>query len=169
MIQTMNENLLTRERPIEGDAFTAFGNAPLDDSECTPLAVDNSPVYLCSVEQAARIVGQKWTLQIVNVLMDFKECRFCELQDALGGVNPGTLSARLKMLEEEGILSRSMVSAAPPHVTYRLTPMGDELSGVIRELTNWSRAWLCAANNGAANGAAANNATPTTSLERLSA
>lgn len=139
----MNDELLIQERPIDGDAFTAFNGASQIDSECIPLGVDNSTAYLCSVEQAARIVGQKWTLQIVNVLMDFNECRFCELQDALGGVNPGTLSARLKMLEEEGILSRSMVSAAPPHVTYRLTPMGDELSGVIRELTSWSRAWLC--------------------------
>jgi DNA-binding HxlR family transcriptional regulator len=159
MAKTMEQNLLARQRPIDGDEFIAFSNTALDDSECMPLAVDNSSVYLCSVEQAARIVGQKWTLQIVNVLMDFKECRFCELQDALGGVNPGTLSARLKMLEEEGILLRSMVSAAPPHVTYRLTPMGDELSGVIRELTNWSRSWLCAAQSDG----------PAVSLERLTA
>ena len=113
------------------------------DDGCIPLHVNNEPIYLCSVEQAARIVGQKWTLQIVNVLMDFEQCRFCELQDALGGVIPGTLSTRRKMLEEEGILQRSQISAAPLHVVYRLTPMGEELSGVIRELTNWSRTWLC--------------------------
>lgn len=99
--------------------------------------------YLCSVEEAARIVGQKWTLQIVNVLMDFGECRFCVLQDALGGVNPSTLSARLKKLEEEGIVQREQLSFMPPHVVYRLTDMGDQLSGVIRELTNWSSTWLC--------------------------
>ena len=70
--------------------------------ECSALsdAPDADARYLCSVEEAARIVGQKWTLQIVNVLMDFGECRFCVLQEALGGVNPSTLSARLKRLEE---------------------------------------------------------------------
>lgn len=118
-------------------------DALFGDSDCIPLTLSNEPIYLCSVEQAARIVGQKWTLQIVNVLMDFEQCRFCELQDALGGVNPGTLSARLKMLEEEGLIQRSQVSTAPPHVIYRLTPMGEELSGVISELTGWSRKWLC--------------------------
>lgn len=102
-------------------------------------------VYSCAVEQAARIVGQKWTLQIVNVLIDFGECRFCELQEALGGVNPSTLSARLKMLEEEGLVGRTQVSAMPPHVVYRLTEMGAQLSGAIHELTGWSRRWLCAA------------------------
>jgi DNA-binding HxlR family transcriptional regulator len=100
--------------------------------------------YLCAVEEAARIVGQKWTLQIVNVLIDFGECRFCELQEALGGVNPSTLSARLKRLEEEGIVDRQQLSTMPPHVVYRLTEMGEHLSGVIRELTSWSRSWLCA-------------------------
>ena len=97
----------------------------------------------CPVEEAARIVGQKWTLQIVHALMDHDVRRFCELQDALGGVNPSTLSARLKMLEEEGLVQRIQVSATSPHIAYCLTPMGDQLSGVIRELTNWSRVWLC--------------------------
>ncbi len=114
------------------------------DEECVPCAApDNDSRYLCSVEEAARIVGQKWTLQIVNVLMDFEECRFCVLQEALGGVNPSTLSARLKKLEDEGIVERQQFSAMPPHVVYRLTDMGNHLSGVIRELTNWSRTWLC--------------------------
>jgi DNA-binding HxlR family transcriptional regulator len=47
------------------------------------------------------------------------------------------------MLEEEGIVAREQVSSLPPHVIYRLTEMGAHLSGVIRELTNWSRTWLC--------------------------
>lgn len=112
---------------------------------CDSSNIPTGPgVYSCAVEQAARIVGQKWTLQIVNVLMDFGECRFCELQEALGGVNPSTLSARLKMLEEEGLVGRTQVSAMPPHVVYRLTEMGAQLSGAIRELTGWSRRWLCA-------------------------
>lgn len=120
----------------------------IDCEPCGPPTLrpgNRGPVYLCAVEEAARIVGQKWTLQIVNVLMDFGECRFCEMQDALGGVNPSTLSARLKMLEEQGLVEREQISSVPPHVVYRLTPMGDQLSGAIRELTNWSRIWLCEA------------------------
>ena len=63
----------------------------------------------------------------------------CELQEALGGVNPSTLSSRLKMLEEEGLVHRAQVSTIPPHVEYSLTPMGHELRGVIREITNSQR------------------------------
>ena len=99
----------------------------------------------CPVELAAQIIGQKWTLQIVNKLMDRSALRFCEIQEELGGVNPGTLSSRLKMLEEEGIIRRVQISAIPPHVEYSLTQMGAELQLVIREITLWSKSWLCTA------------------------
>lgn len=97
----------------------------------------------CPVELAAQIIGQKWTLQIVNKLMDRPARRFCEIQEELGGVNPGTLSSRLKMLEEEGIIRRVQVSAIPPHVEYSLTEMGAELHEVLRAVTRWSKRWLC--------------------------
>ena len=98
---------------------------------------------LCPVEPAARIIGQKWTLQIVYFLLGGRSMRFCELQDRLGGVNPSTLSSRLKMLEEEGMVRRDQISAIPPHVEYSLTEMGHELESVIREVTRWSNNWLC--------------------------
>jgi DNA-binding HxlR family transcriptional regulator len=99
--------------------------------------------FICPVDEAARIIGQKWTLQIVHELLDHTTCRFCELQEALGGVNPSTLSSRLKMLEEEGLVHRAQVSTIPPHVEYSLTHMGYELQGVIQEITKWSNTWLC--------------------------
>lgn len=112
------------------------------------LAIDlktlaGSSLPLCPVAPAARIIGQKWTLQIVYFLLDGKSVRFCELQDALGGVNPSTLSSRLKMLEEEGLVRRTQVSAIPPHVEYNLTDMGCQLQPIILEVIRWSNAWLC--------------------------
>jgi len=106
-------------------------------------ALSEVDVKLCPVEVAARIIGQKWTLQIVRTLLDARSSRFCELQDALGGVNPSTLSSRLKMLEDEGLIRRVQISAIPPHVEYSLTEMGSQLECVIREISKWSRTWLC--------------------------
>jgi DNA-binding HxlR family transcriptional regulator len=108
-----------------------------------PIASKTVDPALCPVEVAARIIGQKWTLQIVKTLLDCKSQRFCELQEALGGVNPSTLSSRLKMLEDEGLIRRVQVSAIPPHVEYSLTEMGCRLKPVIQELSCWSRDWLC--------------------------
>ncbi len=97
----------------------------------------------CPVEAAARIIGQKWTLQIVHHLLHTPSLRFCELQESLGGVNPSTLSSRLKMLEEVGMVERVQISDIPPHVEYSLTSMGRELDGVLHEVCRWSSQWLC--------------------------
>jgi len=113
-----------------------------DDSVAVPKQIDPD---LCPVEVAARIIGQKWTLQIVKTLLGCESQRFCELQEALGGVNPSTLSSRLKMLEDEGMIRRVQISAIPPHVEYSLTEMGCRLKPVIQELSHWSRDWLCTA------------------------
>ena len=122
-----------RRDPV-GD-YQVYGEANSARTEIDPL--------LCPVEVAARIIGQKWTLQIVKTLLDSRSRRFCELQDALGGVNPSTLSSRLKMLEDEGMIRRVQVSAIPPHVEYSLTEMGSQLQCVIREIAKWSQNWLC--------------------------
>jgi len=98
---------------------------------------------LCPVEVAARIIGQKWTLQIVKTLLEGRCMRFCELQEALGGVNPTTLTTRLKMLEETGLVRRCQVSDIPPHVEYSLTEMGAQLDDVLDAIIVWSRRWLC--------------------------
>lgn len=113
----------------------SYGDQPLPAAGVDPL--------MCPVEVAARIIGQKWTLQIVKTLLECRSRRFCELQDALGGVNPSTLSSRLKMLEDEGLIRRDQISAIPPHVEYSLTEMGFQLQCVIREISRWSQSWLC--------------------------
>lgn len=100
-------------------------------------------IRACPVESAARIIGQKWTLQIVHHLLRSPHKRFCELQEDLGGVNPSTLSSRLKMLEEAGVVRRVQVSDIPPHVEYSLTEMGAELAPVIAEVFAWGARWLC--------------------------
>lgn len=130
----MNQVTVQHRKPDE---------TPIVEEECGCTVNPNISAELCPVEEASRIVGQKWTLQIIYSLMGSDTRRFCELQEALGGVNPSTLSSRLKMLEEEGMVERIQISSIPPHVEYRLTAMGEQLSGVIRELTNWSRFWLC--------------------------
>ena len=85
---------------------------------------------LCPVTETARIVGRKWTLLIVYHLLDGPR-RFGELQELLGGVNPTTLSQRLKTLESAGLLRRHERPTVPPWVQYELTDKGLALRPVI--------------------------------------
>ncbi|MDQ2674586.1 MAG: helix-turn-helix transcriptional regulator [Chloroflexota bacterium] len=94
----------------------------------------------CAATAALNVLGQKWVMRIIRALGDRTQ-RFCELQDALGGANSATLSQRLKMLEDEGLVARRAVSAVPPWVEYSLTPKGAELRGAIAGIDRWAERW----------------------------
>jgi DNA-binding HxlR family transcriptional regulator len=63
--------------------------------------------------------------------------RFGELQRALPGISPKTLSQRLHDLERDGIINRKVFAEIPLHVEYSLTEKGKSLRGVFRSLENW--------------------------------
>ena len=94
----------------------------------------------CAATAALNVLGQKWVMRIIRALGDRTQ-RFCELQDALGGANSATLSQRLKMLEDEGLIERRAISAVPPWVEYSLTPKGSELRVAISGIDRWADRW----------------------------
>lgn len=97
----------------------------------------------CPINAAGDLLGRKWTLLVVHYLHAAPgRLRFCELQDALGGLNPATLSLRLKELEAAGLVERHAEGGQRLPVAYGLTPMGRELGAVVAHLNTWGRKWL---------------------------
>jgi DNA-binding HxlR family transcriptional regulator len=94
----------------------------------------------CAATAALTILGQKWVMRIVREL-GMRTQRFCELQDALGGANSATLSQRLKLLEDEGLVDRRLVSETPPWVEYSLTEKGADLRRAITGIDRWADRW----------------------------
>ncbi len=93
----------------------------------------------CPITKAAKILGRKWTLEMIYFLRERK--RFCELQETVGGVNPATLTQRLKTLEDNGIIYRYSISQGPRHVEYELTEKGKDLLGALSALATWVHRW----------------------------
>jgi len=89
---------------------------------------------------ALTVLGQKWVLRIIHTLGERTQ-RFCELQDALGGANSATLSQRLKLLEDEGLIARRVVSNVPPWVEYSLTTKGRDLHEALAPIDRWADRW----------------------------
>jgi DNA-binding HxlR family transcriptional regulator len=94
----------------------------------------------CAATAALTTLGQKWVLRIVRELGATPR-RFCELQDALGGANSATLSQRLKLLEDEGLVDRRVMASTPPWVEYSLTRKGTELDLAIGGIDAWAERW----------------------------
>lgn len=79
------------------------------------------------------LLRYKWTLPILAVLSE-GEHRFNELQRAVGDAPGNVLSERLKQLEEETVVSRSVEATSPPRVTYELTDRGEDLARAVEEI-----------------------------------
>lgn len=90
--------------------------------------------------QAAGIVGRRWVPEILRVLLD--GCaRYGQLRAAIPGISDNLLSERLKSLEADGILVRTVVPAAPVRVEYALTDKGADLADAIGALAAWAERW----------------------------
>ena len=79
-------------------------------------------------------------MHIVRVLLGGTK-RFNEIARALG-LNPATLRERLHSLEDEKVVTRTVISAMPPHVEYALTPKGLALNGIFESLADWGKTWM---------------------------
>jgi len=89
------------------------------------------------VKAATRILGDKWTPQILRFFVNEEVVRFCQVQDLVEGINPRTLSARLDSLEKEGIITKT-ATTSETRCDYRLTPKGLELVPILRDMQAWS-------------------------------
>ena len=91
----------------------------------------------CPVAAALDIIGERWTLLVVRDLLRLGARRFQDLELSLARVSPNTLSARLKRLEEAGIVERRFYEEHPPRAEYVLTEKGRALGPIVLALKKW--------------------------------
>ncbi len=102
----------------------------------TQMADSSEPSPASSLEVALDRVGDRWSLLLVEALLDGSR-RFNELGTALPGIAPNILSDRLRRLEREGILRAAPYSRRPPRMEYSLTAEGRDLASALRLLADW--------------------------------
>ena len=93
----------------------------------------------CPVERTVNQIGGKWTLLILRDLFEGTK-RFGELRGALVGISPKTLSDKLRGLEADGLISRTIYAEVPPRVEYALTPRGQALQPIFDAMRVWGEA-----------------------------
>ena len=96
---------------------------------------------VCPIANAARLLGDRWTLVILHDLAE-GSMRFSELEDASGGISPRTLADRLRQMEGDGMIQRESFREIPPRVQYTLTAKGVAALPVIEALRAFGDSWL---------------------------
>jgi DNA-binding HxlR family transcriptional regulator len=92
-------------------------------------------------EKAVDVLSKRWVALIVFVLMPGPR-RFGEIESCLSNLSGKVLSDRLKEMELEGIIERSVYPEIPVRIEYSLTEKGTALAPILGEISNWSTDWI---------------------------
>jgi DNA-binding HxlR family transcriptional regulator len=110
--------------------------------EATSTAHSGTAAHVCPHFHAAvELIGKRWAGAILWALAE-RPHYFAELTLAVPKVSDRLLCQRLRELEAEGLVERSVeANASRPRVSYALTEKGRALRPAIRELHDWAQRW----------------------------
>ena len=93
----------------------------------------------CEFREMLDRVGDKWTLFVLVMLEQrpTQRARFSELKRSIPGISQRMLTATLRSLERDGLVTRDVYPEVPPRVEYELTPLGRKFMQPVRGLVTW--------------------------------
>lgn len=90
----------------------------------------------CALARALDIVGERWTLLVIRELLDGPK-RYTDLREGIPGISTDVLAARLKQLEQDGLVVRRTLPPPAASNVYELAEMGRELAPAVAALIKW--------------------------------
>src|SRR5260370_6240386 len=93
----------------------------------------------CGFREVLDRVGEQWSLLVIAMLEQRPTAgaRFSELKRSIPGISQRMLTATLRSLERDGLLTRDVYAEVPPRVEYELTPLGKRFMQPVRALVTW--------------------------------
>ncbi|WP_276354114.1 winged helix-turn-helix transcriptional regulator [Cohnella caldifontis] len=92
-------------------------------------------------EQAAELLGKRWTGLIIRVLMGGPK-RFKDIKEQIPEMSDKMLTDRMKELEAQGVLTRTVYPEMPVRIEYELTDKGKDMKDVIESIQVWGEKWM---------------------------
>lgn len=92
----------------------------------------------CPVETTLTLIGDKWKVLILRDLLPGTK-RFGELKKSIGSVSQKVLTAQLRNMEENGLITRRVYAEVPPRVEYSLTELGMSLKPILDAMCSWGK------------------------------
>lgn len=90
----------------------------------------------CPVETTLSLIGDKWKVLILRDLVEGTK-RFGQLKKSIGGISQKVLTAQLRAMEANGLVSRKVYAEVPPRVEYTLTDTGMSLKPILDAMYKW--------------------------------
>lgn len=91
----------------------------------------------CPARQCFERLADRWAILIISRLRNGL-LRFNQLKKEIDGISQKVLSQKLKQLERDGIVQRSVIASVPVTVEYQLTPLGHSYADTIDQIHLWA-------------------------------
>ena len=90
----------------------------------------------CPSREVLKHITSRWGVLLLVALLSGTH-RFSDLRRKVGGISEKMLAQTLQLLEGDGFVERIAYPVVPPHVEYRLTPLGEEIGRKVEVLADW--------------------------------
>lgn len=100
----------------------------------------NKELPVCPVETTLMMISNRWKVLIIRDLLGGTK-RFGELKKSVRSISQKVLTANLRSMEEDGLLTRKVFPEIPPRVEYTLTETGLSLKPVLASMAMWGTAY----------------------------
>ena len=90
---------------------------------------------------AVELLGRRWAGAIVSILLN-GPARYSEIRTRIPDISDRMLAERLKELELEGVLVRTVIPDPPVGVEYGLTEKGRALEAAVAAIGAWAEKWV---------------------------
>ena len=104
--------------------------------------VEIDPKVEVLVEDLIGRVADRWTMVILEVLVEHQTLRFTQLGRLVTGISQKMLTQTVREMERDGLLTRKVYPVVPPRVEYSLTDLGLTLSAAFCGVWIWAAAYL---------------------------
>jgi len=94
---------------------------------------------LCPMPEISKLIGGKWKLIVLQILIFHGTHRFNELRRRINGITQAMLTNQLRALERDGLITRKIYPEVPPRVEYSATQKAKGLTEMFKEMHKW---WL---------------------------
>lgn len=92
------------------------------------------------IHTTVEMLGRKWNSRLLHAL-GLGLQRFTDLKQAAPGISDTVLTARLKELEREGLITRHVTPTTPVAIRYAVTPQGRDLLDTLLPVDAYARRW----------------------------
>ncbi len=102
------------------------------------LKIISEQMKCCPVDNTFKIIGKKFTIHILRNITMLNQNRFNQFLESIEGINPKTLSVRLKEMEKSELINRKVFNETPIRIEYSVTEKGKALKPIIMQMAAFS-------------------------------